>query len=107
MRTPKNQRVAKGVDWDEGKKKVYEARPPDRDVPQLPTSYLAPEGVDEPQPHSSLDEGGEALMKGWTKARGLDEACPGSRGGQPLGWSLAFKPKLDHPTLNPKPKRHS
>ena len=41
-------------DLHEGKKKVYEAAPPEHDLRRF----------DESQPQSSLDEGGEAVMKG-------------------------------------------
>ena len=74
---------------------VYEAGPAYGNVLQLPP-HLAPKGVDELQPLSTLDEGGEALTKG----RGLDEGqgpltnlMQGPRGGGPLGRSLAFTSK--------------
>ena len=61
--------LANGVDLDVGKKKVSEARPPDRDLLQLPPLIFALEGVDEPQPQLNLGEGAKASAKG----PGVDE----------------------------------
>ena len=102
---PPKRTSAKSGDFDEGKRKVYEAALAEPEPVHFPPLKLSPARSTNPDPEQASTNGGKLRRRraGSTKATELKRTLSKVRGAvAPWGRSLTFAPKTSA-AMNPKP----